>query len=171
MAVLRWLREEFRTVLLAALYFAAFFFIVLLLKQLLLEGYGIAFTGLSTALLLALVTAKVVVVLDKAPLRHRVGVIEVVVRAALYTAASLALLLVEKAFSSRQAAGGFVEALRHVFEHPDMPEIWATVLCLALAFVGYVAFAVARRELGAAALAAAFLGTPGPRRAAATRAD
>lgn len=158
MTVVRWLSEELRAVLLAGLYFAAFFFVVLLLKALLLEGYGIAFTAFSLALVLALVTAKVVVVLDRAPLGHRIGLLEVALRTSLYTATALALLLVEKAFASREAAGGFVPALRNVFRHPDMPQIWATLLCLAIAFAGYVAFAVARRRLGDACLAAAFLG-------------
>lgn len=158
MQIVRWLRHELRAVLIATLYFGACFLIFMVLKQLMLEGYGIAFSGLSTALLLALVTAKVVVVLDKAPLEHRIGLVEVAVRTTLYTAAALILLLVEKAFSAREEAGGFFSALSSVFEHPEMPHVWAAVICIGVAFAGYAAFTVLRREIGTPLLAAALLG-------------
>ena len=156
--MVRWVTHELRTLVFVGSYFAGFFFVVLLLKALLLEGYGIRFTAFSTALVLAFVTAKVVVVLDRAPLAHRVGLVEILARAGLYTMTAFVLLMLEKAFSSREAAGGLVPAIRTIFHHPDMPQILATVLCLAIAFAGYVVFAVARRRLGDPALAAAFLG-------------
>ena len=158
MGVVRWLTEELRAVVLAGLYFAGFFFVVLLLQALLLEEHGVAFSSFSIVLVLALVTAKVVVLLDRAPLGHRIGLVEIGVRTVLYTLAAFALLLIEKAFSSREAAGGFGPALRTIFSHPEMPQIWATILCLAIAFAGYVAFAVARRKLGDRLLSSAFLG-------------
>lgn len=160
MGVLRWLTEELRAVLLAGLYFAGFFFVVLLLQALLLEEHGIALASSSIVLVLALVTAKVVVILDRAPIGHRIGLVEIAVRTSLYTLAAFALLVLEKAFSSREAAGGFGPALRTIFSHPEMPQIWATILCLAIAFVGYLTFAVARRRLGDRLLGNAFLGRP-----------
>jgi len=158
MRILHWLAEELKAVVLAGLYFAAFFLLVLLLKRLLLEGYGIAFTAFSTAIVLALVTAKVVVVLDKAPLRHPIGLVEILARTAVYSGLALVLLLVEKAFSSREAAGGFAPALRSILQHPELPQVWATVICVAVAFAGYATFAVIRREVGAERLRAALLG-------------
>jgi hypothetical protein len=160
MKILIWLRHELVTVLLATLYFSGCFLVAELLKFLVLEDYGIAVTGITTALVLALVTAKVVVLLGKAPLGHRIGLVEVALRSFLYTAAALGLMLLEKAFSTREAAGGFAPALRSVLEHPEMPRIWAAVICVGFAFAGYTAFAVLRREIGAPPLAQAFLGAP-----------
>jgi hypothetical protein len=158
MKLLIWFRHEIAAVILATFYFSACFLVVELLKYLILEGYGIAFTGVTTAVVLALVTAKVVVLLGKAPLGHRIGLVEVALRTALYTAAALGLMLLEKAFSTREAAGGFAPALRSVLEHPEMPRIWVAVICVGFAFAGYTAFAVLRREIGAPPLAQAFLG-------------
>ena len=160
MKTLAWLGHKLRTVLLAAVYFGLCFLVVELLKSLVLEDYGIAFTGLATALVLALVTAKVVVVLDKAPLGHDVGLVEVVIRTVLYTAATFGLMLLEKAFSSRDAAGGFGAALRQILDHPEMPRVWAAVVCVGFAFAGYTAYAVLRRAAGPRLLAHAFLGKP-----------
>lgn len=159
MKALHWIRHELTAVLLATLYFGAVFLVIELLKYLVLKGYDIAFTGLSLALVLALVTAKVVVVLDRAPLGHRIGLVEVAVRTIAYTAAAFALMLLEKAISTREAAGGFVPALTEVLAHPEMPRIWATLICVGFAFAGYTAFAVLKREIGTAALSRTFIGS------------
>lgn len=164
MKILAWLRHELRSVLLATAYFAACFGVLMLLKRLMLQGYGIAFSGVTAALLLALVTGKVVVVLDRAPLRHRIGLVEVAMRTVLYTLVALGLLVLEEAISSRAEAGGVLPALAAILGDPEMPRVWATAICVGLAFAGYTAFSVIRREVGTERLAAAFLGRPHPDR-------
>jgi hypothetical protein len=164
MRVLQWFAEELKAVLAATLYFAIWFLIVLLLKRLMLEDYGIEFGDLSMAVILAVVTGKVVVVLRKAPLRQRHGFLEVLLRTALYTLATVVLLVAEKAFSLRDEAGGFAAALSSVFEHADMPRIWATVICVGLAFVGYTSFDVLRREIGGVRIRDAFFARHMPER-------
>jgi len=158
MKLLAWLRHELTTVLLATLYFAACFLVAELLKYLVLEDYGIAFSGLSVALVLSLVTAKVVVLLDRAPLGHRIGLLEVALRTAVYSATAFCIMLLEKAITTREAAGGFMPALAGILDHPEMPRIWATLICVGFAFAGYTAFMVLRREIGTAALSRSFLG-------------
>ena len=68
MKVLHWLVEEIRAVIVVTIYFAICFTLIMVLKQLLLAEYGIEFSGITSAIIIALVTAKVVVVLKKVPL-------------------------------------------------------------------------------------------------------
>ena len=152
MKFLHWLKEEARSLLAATLYFAACFTLVMILKQLLLAEYGIEFRGITTAVVVALVTAKVVIVLQKVPLTHwlrnQPAMADVLVRTALYTSATVAALLLEKAFESREEHGGFAAAVVNVLEHRDVAQVWATTICVGLAFMAYNAFGVIRREVG-----------------------
>jgi len=152
MRFLHWLADEFKAVVAVTLYFAACFIVFMVLKQLLLADYGIEFHGLSTALIGALVTAKVLIVLEKVPLTRwlqgRPAIVDVVVRSIVYTFATLVVLLLEKAFESRAEHGGLVEAVIRVLEHRDIHRVWAATLCVGLAFLAYNAFAVVRRDIG-----------------------
>jgi hypothetical protein len=161
MKVLHWLAEEAKSIALVTLYFAACFAVIMLLKQLWLVEYGIEFSGVATALVAALITAKVVIILDHVPLTKWLqgtpGIIEVGARTALYTAAVLVVMLLEKAVESRTEQGGLMAALANVFGHPDMPKVWATTIAVGLSFLAYNAFGVVRRAIGAKRMAELFL--------------
>jgi hypothetical protein len=161
MKVLHWLAEEAKSIALVTLYFAACFAVIMLLKRLWLVDYGIEFRGIATALVGALVTAKVVIILDKVPLTKWLqgspGIIEVGARSALYTAAVLVVMLLEKAFESRAEYGGFTVALVNVFEHRDIPKVWATTIIVGLSFLAYNFFGVVRRAMGAKRMVELFL--------------
>lgn len=154
MKFLHWLKEEAKSLLSVTLYFAACFMVVMILKQLLLAEYGIAFSGITTAVVVALVTAKVVIVLQKVPLtrwlRGQPAILDVLVRSTFYTLTTVAALLLERAFESRAEHGGFAAAVVNVLEHRDVAQVWATAICVGLAFLAYNAFGVVRRELGGA---------------------
>jgi hypothetical protein len=162
MRFLHWLVHELTAVLIATLYFGTCFLLVMVLKKLMLEEYGIAFGDYVSVVLLALVTAKVVVVFDRVSFGRHLGLTEVALRTTIYTLAALVLLLIEHAASTRAEAGGFGAALTGAFQHPDAPRIWATLICVALAFAAYCGFAVLRRELGTTRLVAVFLDPPRP---------
>jgi hypothetical protein len=164
MKFLHWLGEELRTVLAATLYFAACFVTIMILKQLLLAQYGIEFNGITTAIVVALVTAKVIVVMEKVPLNrwlhnHR-PVYELVARTALYTFATMLALLLEKAFEARHEYDGFGAAIGGVFGHRDIPQVWATIIFLCFAFLAYNAFGILRREIGGSRLRHIFFARP-----------
>jgi hypothetical protein len=152
MKFLRWLGEELRTLIAVTLYFAACFTVVMVLKQLLLSEYGIHFSGIATAVIVALVTAKVVMVLQKVPLgrwlEHQPAVVDVVVRTVFYTSATMVALLLERAFESRAEHGDFAASVAMVFEHRDVAQVWATTICIGLASMAYNLFAVLHRVLG-----------------------
>jgi hypothetical protein len=170
MKILHWLVEELKTMLAATVYFATCFTLIMVLKQLLLAQYGIEFRGITTAIVVALVTAKVVIVLQKVPLSRwfegQPAAVDVVVRTLLYTVATMVALLLEKAFESRAEHGGFVAAVAAVFEHRDVAQVWATTLCVGLAFMAYNTFAVLRREVGTRQLWRIYFGRAAPRQAA-----
>lgn len=152
MKLLHWLVEEIKTVIAVTIYFAICFVLIMILKQLLLTQYGIAFHGITTAFIIALVTAKVVVVLRKVPLSRiydgQPGIVDVVARTLLYTVATLFALLLEHAFETRSEYGGFLKAVPQVFEHRDVSRVWATTICVALAFAAYNTFGVIFETLG-----------------------
>lgn len=152
MKVIHWLVEEIKTVILATIYFAFCFVLIMVLKQLLLSEYGIAFNGIATAMITALVTAKVVVVLRKVPLSHiyegQPRIVDVVARTLLYTFATLLALLLEHAFEKRGEYDGFFNAVAQVFEHRDVTRVWATTIWVGLCFAVYNAFGVIYEALG-----------------------
>ena len=148
-----WLTEELRTLFVVTLYFTACFTIVMILKQLLLAEYGIEFRGITTAVVVALVTAKVVTVLQKVPmgrwLQNQPAITDLLIRTVFYTITTVAALLLERAFALRSEHGGFVPALIDVLEHRDVAQVWATAICVGLAFMAYNTFGVIRRAVGA----------------------
>lgn len=166
MAVLHWIVHEVRSILLVTLYFAACFGVVIVLKQLLLAEYGIEFSGLSMALVAALVTAKVVIVLEKIPLtkwlQGQAAMADIIVRSTIYTVATLLLLLLERAIESRAEYDGVREAIVNMYEQRDVHKAAATTICVGLAFLAFNAFRVIHREIGGRKLAEIFLSKNAP---------
>lgn len=160
MRFLHWLLHEIRALFFATVFFGIFFLAILFLKGLMLEEYDITFTGYASALLLALVTAKVVVVLGKVSFGRQIGIIEVLLRTVVYSFAAFVLMVAEHVLATRAEAGGLGPALRGAFQHADAPHIWATLICVSLAFAAYTAFTVLCREVGADRVAAAYLSPP-----------
>jgi len=144
--------EELRALGLAGLYFGCWLAALLLLKQLVLAEYQIQFSGMSKAVVGALVLSKVVLVLEHVPLgawvRRRPAWVDVVLRTALYALGVLLVLLLEKAFEGRHEYGGFGASLRAVFEHREVHHVWLNALCLSGALLGYNLLSVIRQRLG-----------------------
>jgi hypothetical protein len=155
------LRNEIKTVALAALYFAVWIGVLVTLKQLLLAEYKIRFNGLSMALVGALVLAKVVLVLEHVPMgawtRHRPAFLDVILRTALFGLGVLVALLLEKAFDGRHEYGGFGPSLIALFQHAEIHHVWVNVICLSGALLGYNILSVFRRHLGEGGLMRLFL--------------
>jgi hypothetical protein len=167
MKVLHWLVHEIRAILTAMLFFLTCFAVVVVLKDLMLEQYDVTAATSVRVVMLALVTAKVVVLFERVSFGRRIGGIEVLLRTALYSLAAFLLLLLEHGVSERKEAGGFFAALGNAFQHPDMPVIWATLICVTLAFLVWTAFAVLRRTFGRDRIVAAYLAAPPPQAKAA----
>jgi hypothetical protein len=158
-----WISREVKTFLAAAAYFFGCFLAIMMLKMLLLTDYGLSFRSLTTAVIGALVTAKVVIVLDKVDarlLRRLPAAVDVALRTTLYSLATLVLLLAERAVEGRGAHDGLLASAEAVFAHRDAHSVWATAIGVGLAFLAYNAFAVLRREIGGKRVVAMFFARP-----------
>lgn len=147
-----WLKKELKAVGLAMLYFGSWIAALLLLKQLVLAEYSIAFHHISAAFVGALILAKVVLLLEHAPLgswvRGRPAWVDVLVRTILYSLGVALVLVLEKGFEGRHEHGGFGPAVSAVFRAVDAPHVWANTICLSGALLGYNLLSVVRRQLG-----------------------
>ena len=154
-----WLKREAEEVASATAYFFVCFFFLILLKRLLLADYGIRAGGVVTALVAALIAAKVVLVLDKAPagpLGRLPAAVEVLARTAVYTLFALMLVWIEHAIETRAEHGGVLGAALALAERRDIFHVWSAAVAAGIAFFVYVAFAVVRRQLGGRAVASLF---------------
>ncbi len=155
------LKHELKAIVMVTLFFAVWIGILMLLKILLLEDYQIRVGGFSMVLIGALVLAKVVLILEHVPLgawlRNQPVLVDVILRTILYAFGTFVVMLLEKAFESRHEQGGFGPALMNVFQHRDMPHVWANAICVTGALLFYNLLAVLNRHLGTAGLARVFL--------------
>jgi hypothetical protein len=142
------------------LFFLALFAVIVVLKDLMVEQYDITVGTSVKVVMLAFVTAKVVVLFERASFGRNIGLVEVLLRSAIYSFAAFLILLLEHGISERKEAGGFPAAVTSAFRHPDMPIIWATLICVTLSFLVWNALAVLRREVGRERLVEVFLRPP-----------
>ncbi|WFM72436.1 hypothetical protein [Halomonas sp. CKK8] len=158
--------HELKSVGLATLYFGCWLAPFLLLKQLILAEYQIEFSGMSKAVVGALILSKVVLVMQHVPLgswvRRQSAWVDVVLRTTLYALGVLVVLLLEKGFEGRHEYGGLIPSLSALFRDLDMPHVWANVICLSGALLGYNILSVIRTRLGVGVLVRMFL-TPLPK--------
>ena len=157
------LKEELRTAGLATVYFFLCFLLVIALKKLFLAQYDIAFYGLSAAFFGALVVGKVVVVLDKTKAgkrfeQSRSPLAAAMYKTAVYTAAALLVVALEKLFHASRHAPSLGGAFAEVWHERDRSQILATVLVLAPAFAGYNLYSAIDRGLAGGRLTAWLFG-------------
>ena len=161
MSIQQKLKHELRAVILVTLFFGAWLGVFMGLKILILDDYQISFGSACAVLVGALVLAKVVLILEHVPLgewlRHQPVLIDVILRTMLYALGTFVVLLLEKAIESRHEQGGFGPALMSVFQHRDMPHVWANTICLTGALLFYNLLTAVNRHLGVGGLARLFL--------------
>lgn len=161
MSIQEKLKHELKAVILVTLFFAAWLGIFMGLKILILDGYQIRFGSVSAVVIGALILAKVVLILKHVPLggwvKKQPVLVDVILRTVLYAFGTFIVMLLEKAFESRHEQGGFVSALTNVFQHPDMPHIWANTICVTGALLFYNLLSALNHHLGSGGLARVFL--------------
>jgi hypothetical protein len=133
-------------------YFALFFIFIIVIKKLMLEDYDIEFTGLSQALIGALIMAKVIILMDMISLgswvQRQPPIVDTILRTLLYSVGVLVVVLLEKTFESRHKAVGFSNAFNYVLHHKDIYHVWVNSLGAMVSIFFYNAFAVVQRLLG-----------------------
>jgi hypothetical protein len=157
--------HEVKAMVSAALYFGCWITALVVLKHLILEEYQIEFNGMSKALMGTLILSKVVLVLEHVSMgawvRARPAWVDALFRTILYAIGVVAVSLLEKAFEGRHEYDGFRLSLMAVFQHVDVNHVWANVIGLTGALMGYNFLSVIRRQLGNGGLRRLFL-TPIP---------
>ena len=151
--MIAWLKREMIEVGLVTLYFFVCFLVAVVLMNLVLAQHQVEFRGLPEAVIIALVLAKVVVVMN----RTRVGTrfdarVPVAVAAAykslLYFAATFVVLLAEKVFHAYREHDALGTAVVAVWTHRSREVILVKSLCIGLALIGYHLYAGVDRRLG-----------------------
>ena len=141
MSIQEKLKHELKAVVLVTLFFAAWLGVLMGLKVLILEDYQIRFGSVSTVLIGSMILAKVVLILKHVPLggwlRRQPVLVDVIVRTLLYECGTFVVILLEKVFETRHEQGGLGAAMKSVFQHPDMPHVWANTICLGAALFFY----------------------------------
>jgi hypothetical protein len=129
--------------------FFLWFGVLMLLKELMLKDYNIEFSGISIAIITALVMAKVVLIMELIKLgpwvSRQPAIVDVLIRTIMYTLGVLFVLLLEKAFESRHEEGGFGNAMIRVFQHRDMYKVLAGTLVVGLSLFFYNVFSVMKQ--------------------------
>lgn len=164
MSIQKKLPHELKAIVMVTLFFAAWLGVLMVLKILLLEDYQIRIGGFSMVLIGALVLAKVVLILEHVSLgvwlRNQPVVVDVILRTFLYVLGTLVVMLLEKGFESRHEQGGFGPALTKIFQHRDMPHLWANTICVTGALLFYNLLSILNRHQGAGGLVRVFLSPP-----------
>ncbi|WP_264566149.1 hypothetical protein [Flavobacterium sp. N3904] len=157
-------KNEIKSILLVTLYFAVWFGILIGIKKLILIDYNIEFVGLSTALIGALIMAKVVLIMEYIEfgqwVKKQPPFVDVILRTFLYTSGVLFVLLLEKAFESRHESDGFTTALKQVFQHRDIYKVWASTLVISISLFWYNVFAILTQYFNNHELSSLFLNIP-----------
>jgi hypothetical protein len=164
MSAMKKILHEIIIVARVAAYFAVVFVMMMVMKKLYLEDYDIEFSGISQALLGALVMSKVVILMEYISLGHWVQrqppVVDIILRTLLYTAGVLIVVVLEKAFEKRHEVEGFGNAISYVLNHRDVYHVWATTIGSAASIFVYNAFSIVQQKLGKNGLAKLFFSTP-----------
>ena len=151
--MIAWLKREAVEVGLVMLYFLGCFLLAAVLMNLALAQRQLEFRGFTEAVIIALVLAKVVVVMDKTRAGTRFDARVPVAAAAaykslLYFAATFGVLLAEKIFHAYREHATFGSAIDAVWTNRSRDVILIKSLCIGLALVGYHLYAGVDRRLG-----------------------
>ena len=160
MKILKKIVEEIKIILRTATYFAIVFVLMMVMKKLYLKDYDIEFTGLSQAIIGALVMAKVIILMELISLgpwvQRQPPIVDDVLRTLLYTLGVLIVVLLEKAFEDRHKAADYGDAISYVLSHRDIYHVWATTIGAAGSIFVYNSFSVVQRTMGKNGLAKLF---------------
>ena len=146
------IRHELREIGLVTAFFLLWFLFFLTLKRLVLAQYEIEVSVLGTALIGALVVAKVVVILDKLPVarRFRGGALalHLLWRTLSYTAVVFLVMSAERLFHAWRETGALRPALAHVWASRDLHHALATTLAVGSGLALFLLSAEVDRRLG-----------------------
>lgn len=143
--------KELKSVFLTTMYFFFWFGVLMVIKILLLREYEIEFYGFSKVLIGALILAKVVLILENVPLsftKKLPVIVGLLVRTILYSFGVLLVLILEKAFETRNEYGGFWDAVSHVFEGVNIYHFWVNSIVVFGALFFFNFWTILKKRFG-----------------------
>jgi hypothetical protein len=146
------LKHELRELIPVTVLFFCAFQLLALTEALMLEQFGIRVSAFLTATVVALVVAKVVLILDHFPLVNRFPdkplCYNVAWKTAIYFITSLVVRYAEHLIHFWRQTGNFAEANRRMLEEIVWPHFWGVQLWLLILLLVYCAFRELVRALG-----------------------
>lgn len=144
--------NELKVIFWTTLYFICFLGVLILIKTLLLEEYKIGFSGYSIIVVGALVTAKVVLVLENVSLgtwiKNKPVIVETILRTILYLIGVFVVMVLETAFESRHEYGGFMNALKGLSDNSKFYHVLVNTICVFGALLGFNLWSVIKKHHG-----------------------
>lgn len=168
MSLLSKLKHEVKEIGLVTLYFFFCFGVMLTLKKLLLVDYQVEKVQvISTAVITALIIAKVVIILDHTPAGTRFDAnqplwLVVLYKTLVYLGVAFIVFSLEKLFHAYRETGLIKQAVWEAWEHRKQNIMLIKLLCIGLTFLGYHFYAGLDRRLGEGTLRRKIFEHPNP---------
>ena len=154
------LKKEFKEVLSISAVFFVIFVLLLLLKKVMMANYEVDFFVISTALVGALIIAKVVLVFDLLPITkkadHLPNIYRVFFRSFIYIIGYVIFTFLEHIVNGLIHGESFSEAVNHSLHNLTTASFTVSFVGVFIAFLIFNAFWVVRATIGPAALYAMF---------------
>ena len=152
MRIISFIKNKLKRSLWVSLYFFLCFGIIAILKKLFLAQYNIEFYGISVVIVGALITGKVVPLLDHISLEKRFQSyprwVNVLYKTIILSAAILTIYAIKKIFLGYLETGGVWDGVKLVYENRELYRFLATNLCIGLSVLIYNLFSEINRYLG-----------------------
>ena len=164
MSTRQWFLSEVKEIGLVTLYFLICFLVFLTLKKLYLEQYQVEITIFGSALIGALVVAKVVILLEKTSFATRFadasGAANLLWRTSCYTVTVFGVSLAEHLFDLYRERGAFAASLDELWAGRDLHHFLALNLVVGVSFLGYNSATIIDRQIGDGGLRRLFFSRP-----------
>ena len=158
-------KEEFRKILIVAVFFSAGFCLIHVSNRLLTEGSQIELVSLSRALFGGLIVAKVLLIVDILPFVDafpgRPLVRNIAWKSLLYVTASVIFLYIEPFLKNLFKGAGLFVSHSRAWQELMLPHTWATVIWLAMLMAVFVTIQELSRVIGKDQLKYMFFGKRG----------
>lgn len=164
--IFRTIRHEFIQVLPPTIFFFVAFNVISITKALMLQEYGVDFSGFATASIGALLVGKVVLVADKLPLINKFPekplIYNVAWKTMIYIVAVFVVRYLEHMLHFVREFGNLGVAHQHLLAEVVWPRFWSTQIWLLVLFFAYASLHEMVRLIGRDEVLRMFFGKPKP---------
>ena len=150
--ILKVIKDELLEIIPPTIFFFVAFNVITFTKGLMLEEYGIKFSGFITATIGALIVAKVVLIADKIPFINKYPdkplIYNVVWKTGIYVVVALVVRFLEYLIPLWRQYRNLSSAAEHLWSETIWAHFWVIHIWLTCLFFVYVSFRELARSLG-----------------------